>query len=149
MNRMRAFIYLDVVLFMFIVPFAFYRLFIYLLPLEIHSFVHIPSLDMDFQRRMSWYFYIHWVQLKRDMIICFVDIGKIDDHHCLTFTLFWNIKFICTRNGVLKDPPQAWHVYLFLSLIRMHLIFRDMLCILYTPTDKNILFKEVAKTITF
>jgi len=56
---MRAFIYLDVVLFMFIVPFAFYRLFIYLLPLEIHSFVHIPSLDMDFQRHMSWYFYIH------------------------------------------------------------------------------------------
>jgi hypothetical protein len=30
-------------------------------------------------------FCVKWVQLRWEVVICFVDIGGIDGHHCLTF----------------------------------------------------------------
>ena len=31
------------------------------------------------------FFSVHWVQLWWEVIVCFVDIGGSDDHHCLNF----------------------------------------------------------------
>jgi hypothetical protein len=36
---------------------------------------------------------VQWVQLRWEVIVCLVDIGGIDDHHCLNF-LFINLKLI-------------------------------------------------------
>jgi len=47
------------------------------------------SQDLDFQRHMLWSFCVQWVQLRSEVIVRFVDIGGIDDNHCLF--LFKNI----------------------------------------------------------
>jgi hypothetical protein len=49
------------------------------------SFCLYLSQDLDLQRHMSWLFCVQWVQLRWEVIVCFVDIGGIDDHHCLHF----------------------------------------------------------------
>ena len=36
-------------------------------------------------------FCVQWVQLRREAIVCFVDIGGIDDHHCLKFLFINNV----------------------------------------------------------
>ena len=42
--------------------------------------------DHDFQRHMSWSFLcVQRVELRWEVIVHFVDIDKIDDHHCLSF----------------------------------------------------------------
>jgi hypothetical protein len=48
-----------------------------------HIFVPIQWQNLDFQRHMSWSFCVQWVQLRWETIVRFVDIGGIDDHHCL------------------------------------------------------------------
>ena len=34
------------------------------------------------------FFCVQWVQLRQEVLVCFVDIGGIVDHHCLNFVLF-------------------------------------------------------------
>ena len=43
----------------------------------------VPNQDLDFQLHMSWSFCVHQVQLKGEVVVSFVDIGGIVDHHCL------------------------------------------------------------------
>ena len=113
-SKLRAFIDLYIVLSMSMLSYGFviacgllggsefvqvfYRLFIYVLPLEIQleekrvgillagwtlpQFMADPSQDPDFQRRMSWSFFflfsfwcVQWFQLRWEVIILFVDIG--------------------------------------------------------------------------
>jgi hypothetical protein len=45
-------------------------------------YVHVPSLELDFQRHMPWSFFLMLNKLKWYMIVRFVDIGGIVDHHC-------------------------------------------------------------------
>jgi hypothetical protein len=54
-----------------------------------HIFVPVSNQDLEFQLHMSWPFVLS--ELWRELIVCFVDIGGIDDHHCLSFpsTLKW------------------------------------------------------------
>jgi len=40
--------------------------------------VPVPSQDMDFQQHMSWSFVL-FIELRRDVIVRFLDIGGIDD----------------------------------------------------------------------
>ena len=55
-----------------------------------HMFVPVLSQDLDFQRHMSWSFCVQLVQLRSEVIVCFVDIGGIDDYHCLSFLFIIN-----------------------------------------------------------
>jgi hypothetical protein len=50
--------------------------------------------DLDFQRHMSWYFY---VQLRWEIIVCFVVIGGIDDHRYLEVTVSFRSRYRKTR----------------------------------------------------
>ena len=80
--------------------FFFYHLFISVLFPEIqlsreregwdptNQFNHITfvCLSLDFQCHMSWSF-LCFCDMRRDVIVCFVDISRIVDHHCLNFLL--------------------------------------------------------------
>jgi hypothetical protein len=46
-----------------------------------HIFVPVLNQDMDFQRQSPWSFCVQWDQLRWEVIVRFVDIGGIDDHH--------------------------------------------------------------------
>jgi hypothetical protein len=41
----------------------------------------LESQDLDFQFHMSWSFFLLFNCLKREVVVCFVDIGGIVDHH--------------------------------------------------------------------
>jgi hypothetical protein len=47
--------------------------------------VPVLNHDRDIQRHTPCFFCILWVQLRWELIVRFVDIGGIDDHHCLNF----------------------------------------------------------------
>jgi hypothetical protein len=48
---------------------------------------------------MSWSFFgVQWVQLRWKVIVCFVDIGENDDHHCLD--VLFIIKLLCFIKNV-------------------------------------------------
>ena len=52
----------------------------------------VPNQDLDFKRLISWSFYVQWVQLRWQIIVHFVDMFSIDDHHCLNFLfIIWNL----------------------------------------------------------
>ena len=53
---------------------------------------------MHFQRHMLWSFCVQWVQLRREVIVRFVDIGGIVDHHRLTFFCFVDIGEIVNHH---------------------------------------------------
>ena len=48
-------------------------------------FVPVPSQDLDFKCHMSWSFFLCSLSSGWKVIVPFVDIGGIDDHHCLNF----------------------------------------------------------------
>jgi len=54
-------------------------------------FVPVPSQELDFHRHMLWSFFFNY--LKRDVVVCFVDISGFYFHHCLIF-LSINNNFI-------------------------------------------------------
>ena len=48
--------------------------------------VPVPSQELDFQRHMSWSFlFFVFNELRREVIVRFVDISWIVDHHSLSF----------------------------------------------------------------
>jgi tRNA pseudouridine-54 N-methylase len=47
-------------------------------------FVPVPCQDLDFQHHMTLSFFFVFIELRRDVIVCFVVNGGIDDHHCLS-----------------------------------------------------------------
>ena len=63
-------------------------------------------------------FCVQWVQIKWEMIVRFVDIGGIDDHHCLNFLLitthFSLISKVQWNNRLQVD--MLLHIILTLSL---------------------------------
>ena len=80
----------------------FYHLFIYVFPLEIllsreegwdptNQFYPTKFLCLSQARTWIWniicrgFFCVQWSQLRWEVIIRFVDISWIDDHHCLNF----------------------------------------------------------------
>ena len=52
--------------------------------LSSHIFMHVQRQDLDFQRRITWYFFI-FSELRWEVIVRSADIGGIVDHHCLCF----------------------------------------------------------------
>jgi hypothetical protein len=44
--------------------------------------------NMGFQGHMMCSFCIQWVQLRWEVLVRFVDIGGIDDHHCLKSLIY-------------------------------------------------------------
>ena len=44
----------------------------------------VQSLYLDFQRHLFHGLFV-FNDLRRDVVVCFVDIGVIVDHHCITF----------------------------------------------------------------
>ena len=55
-------------------------------------YVSVPNQDLDFKRLISWSFCVQWVQLRWEIIVRFIDIFRIDDHHCLNFLfIIWNL----------------------------------------------------------
>jgi hypothetical protein len=42
----------------------------------------VPSHEVDFQRYMPWYCFV-FSELRRELVVHFVDIGGIVDNHCL------------------------------------------------------------------
>ena len=57
----------------------------------------VPSQDLDFQCHMSWFFFcVQWWEV----VVLFVDIGGIVDHHCLSFL------FIITINTYIYTPRK-------------------------------------------
>ena len=60
-----------------------------------HNFVSVLSQNLDFQRHMSWSFFV-FNGLRSEVNARFLDIGGIVDHHCLN-SLFMNMKW-CQRN---------------------------------------------------
>jgi hypothetical protein len=47
---------------------------------------------------MSWSFCVHQVQLKGEVVVSFVDIGGIDDHHCFNFLFITTIVYTDMEN---------------------------------------------------
>ena len=47
-------------------------------------FVPVQSLHLNFQRHLCHGLFV-FNDLRRDVVVCFVDIGVIVDHHCITF----------------------------------------------------------------
>ena len=60
-----------------------------------HIFESVQSQELDFQRHMSWYFCLQWVQLIWEVIFSFVSIGRIDAHRCLKFLFKTIFKAEC------------------------------------------------------
>ena len=61
-------------------------------------FVPVPSHDLDFHT--SWSL---WCSMMREVVVCFVDIGGIIDHHCLNFLFIICIyMYIGKEHTVLK-----------------------------------------------
>jgi hypothetical protein len=57
--------------------------------LKYHIFVSVPSQDMDFQRHMVWHFFA-FNDLRWKIIVRFVDIGGIVDHHYSNIIIIYN-----------------------------------------------------------
>jgi hypothetical protein len=45
--------------------------------------VPVPNQDMEFNITCQGLYCIQWVQLRSEVVVRFVHIGGIDDHHCL------------------------------------------------------------------
>ena len=83
----------------------------YVLPLEIQSsrgefpltsftlphFCVFPKLGLDFQRHMPWSFFV-FRELRWEVIVRFVDIGGLVDHHCLNFLFITFYHFNLIRS---------------------------------------------------
>ena len=71
-------------------------------------------LSQDLDSNVIWrgMIYVQWVQLKWEVIVRFVDIDGIDDHHCLNFLFIieicWSIINLWT-----------WKTYLALSIFNL------------------------------
>ena len=62
-------------------------------------YVPVPNQDLDLKRLISWSFCARWVQLRWEIIVPFVDIFRIDDHHCLNFLfIIWNLMLSDVNN---------------------------------------------------
>ena len=53
----------------------------------------------------NWIFNVIWSsfvfsELRREVVVCFVDIGGIDDYHCLNFLFIIQIQFINHCRGI-------------------------------------------------
>jgi hypothetical protein len=49
------------------------------------------------------FFCVQWVQLRWEVIVCFVDIGGIDDHQCLNFPFITNFGRLIEN----QNPPTV------------------------------------------
>jgi len=78
--------------------------------------VHVPSHELDFQRHMSWSVLcsVRW-----EVIVHFVDIGGIVDHHCL------NLLFINYYN--LHKEHFIYIFYINLHCITISLVRKTQL----------------------
>ena len=64
-----------------------------------HMSISVPSQIPECLMSYVIFFCVQWVQLRWELIVCFVDIGGIGDHHCLIF--------FSSRSGW-----QLWHIHI-------------------------------------
>jgi hypothetical protein len=73
-----------------------------------HFCVH-PMSDLDFQRHVFFFFCV-FSEYVWEVIVRFVDIGWIVDHHCLNFLFLSNLKF----------HPLCHTVFIFLKITHLN-----------------------------
>ena len=121
----------------------------------------VSSQDLDFHCYMSWSFFM-FNELKWEVIVCFVDIGRIVDHYCLTsfwycflasllhlfcFSFICMFFVLCKQNNDISSQKQLCIHYSILFLYRlrnyMHVfvhcscICQEPVALLYTCTCLN------------
>ena len=112
------------------------HLFIYILPLEIQfqdRRVGIPLTSINplhfcactkpgprFPKSYVVAFCVQWVQLRWEVIVHFVDIGGIDDHHCLNFlfltyffSYWWPIQMKVALNTIKQTNNKNPHPWIY------------------------------------
>ena len=103
--------------------------------------VPVPSQDLNFERHMSWSFFVlsEW---RGEMIVGFVDIGGIVDHHCLNF-LF--IRYLWSVLDIQQQTLSTWNAlwrwsqtFDRIPLLKYHNLVGNVRCLHCLPVNRCI-----------
>jgi hypothetical protein len=107
--------------------------------------LHVRNQELDFQCYMSWSFFM-LKDLRFEMIVRFLDIGGIIDHHCLTNSIFinsfnifnswsyWIYNYLCNQ---CLSPLTLW---VWIPLIEMYSLYNIMSSCLSVTRDRSVIF---------
>jgi hypothetical protein len=104
--------------------------------------VPVPNQDMEFNITCQGLYCIQWVQLRSEVVVRFVHIGGIDDHHCLN-CLFIIVFFLVIVLSVLlrfTDSDYSFGIFkLFFKIVSDdHIKSQHGYCIYHYITEKHV-----------
>ena len=79
--------------------------------------VPVPNQDMEFNVTYQGLYCIHLVQLRSEVVVRFVHIGGIDDHHCLNCLFIIVFFLVIVLSVLLRFTSSDYHFGIFLVIV--------------------------------